>query len=38
MQKTADINTNWKTVLRNLTFIFDVLLGSAINFVSFLVP
>ena len=28
----------WKTVQGDLIFIFDVLLGSAIGFVSFLVP
>ena len=32
---TADIS---KTVQRDLIFIFDVLLGSAISFVLFLVP
>ena len=28
----------WKTVQGDLIFIFDVLLGSAIGFVSFLIP
>ena len=37
MQITADISKIWKTVQRDLIFIFDVLLGSAIGFVSFLV-
>ena len=36
MQITADISKFWKTVQRDLIFIFDVLLGSAIGFVSFL--
>ena len=35
---TADISKIWKTVQRDLIFIFDVLLGSAISFVLFLVP
>ena len=35
---TADISTIWETVLRDLIFIFDVILGSAISFVSILVP
>ena len=38
MQITADIRKIWKTVQRDFIFIFDVLLGSAIIFVSFLVP
>ena len=38
MQITADISKIWKTVQRDLIFIFDVLLRSAIGFVSFLVP
>ena len=38
MQITADISKICKTVQRDLIFIFDVLLGSAISFVSFLVP
>ena len=38
MQITADISKIWKTVSRDLMFIFDVLLGLAIGFVSFLVP
>ena len=38
MQITADISKIWKTVQRDLIFIFDVLLGSAISFVSFFVP
>ena len=37
MQITADISKIWKTVQRDLIFIFDVLLGSAIGFVSLLV-
>ena len=36
MQITADISKIWKTVQRDLIFIFDVLLRSAISFVSFL--
>ena len=31
----ADISKIWKTVQRDLIFIFDVLLGSAISFVIF---
>ena len=38
MQITADITKNWKTVPCDLIFIFDVLLGSAIGFVSFWFP
>ena len=38
MQITADISKIWKTLERDLIFIFDELLGSAIGFVSFLVP
>ena len=38
MQITADIGKIWKTVQRDLISIFDVVLGSAIGFVSFLVP
>ena len=38
MQITADMNKIWKTIQRNLIFIFDVLLASTISFVSFLVP
>ena len=37
MQVTADISKIWKTVQRDLIFIFDVLLGSTIGFVSVLV-
>ena len=37
MQITADISKIWKTVQGNLIFIFHVLLGSAIGFVSILV-
>ena len=37
MQITADISKIWKTVQCDLIFIFDVLLGSVISFVSFLV-
>ena len=35
MQITADISKIWRTVQRDLIFIFDVLFGSAISFVSF---
>ena len=38
MQITADMNKICKTIQRNLIFIFDVLIGSTISFVSFLVP
>ena len=38
MQITADISKIWKTLQRDLIFIFDVLLRSTISFVSFLVP
>ena len=38
MQITADISKTCKTVQRDLIFIFDILLGSTIGFVSFLVP
>ena len=34
MQITADVSIIWKTDLRDLIFIFDVLLGSAISFIS----
>ena len=34
----AGISKIWKTLLRDLIFIFDVLLRSAISFVSFFVP
>ena len=34
---TADVSKIWETVQRDLIFIFDVLLGSAIGLVSFLV-
>ena len=37
MQITADITKICKTVQRDLIFIFDLLLGSAIGFVSFVV-
>ena len=37
MQITADISKIWKAVPCDLIFIFDVLLGSAIGFVSFYV-
>ena len=33
MQITADISKIWKTDRRDLMFIFDVLLGSAIGFI-----
>ena len=33
MPITADISKIWKTVQGNLTFIFNVLLGSAIGFI-----
>ena len=33
MQITADISKIWKTVPRDLIFIFNVLLGSAIGFI-----
>ena len=35
---TADVRKIWKTVQRDLIFIFEVLLGSAIIFVSIFVP
>ena len=35
---TADIKKIWKTVQRDLIFIFEVLLGSTIIFVSIFVP
>ena len=38
MQITADISKICKTVQSDLTFIFDVLLGPAIDFVLVLVP
>ena len=38
MQITADISEIWKTVQLDLTLIFNVLLGSAIGFISFLDP
>ena len=38
MQITADISKIWKTVQADLKFIFNVNLGSAISFASFLVP
>ena len=37
MQITADISEIWKAVQSDLMLIFDVALGSAIGFVSFLV-
>ena len=37
MQITADISKIWKTLQCDLIFIFDVLLRSAISFVSFFV-
>ena len=37
MQITTDINKIWKTFQRGLIFIFDILLGSAIGFVSFFI-
>ena len=37
MQITADISKIWKIAQADLIFIFDVLLGSAVGFVSFLV-
>ena len=36
MQITADVSKILKTVQRDLIFIFDVFLGSAIGFASFL--
>ena len=38
MQITADISKIWETVQGDLIFVFDVLLGSAISFASFLIP
>ena len=38
MQITSDISKIWKTLQRDLIFIFDVLLRSAFSFVSFLAP
>ena len=38
MQITADISKIWKNVQRDLIFIFNVLSGSVIAFISFLVP
>ena len=37
MQITADISKIWKTLQRELIFIFDVLLRSAVSLVSVLV-
>ena len=36
MQITADISKIWKTAQLDLILIFNVLLGSAIGFISFL--
>ena len=33
MQITADISKIWKTAQRDLIFFFNVLLGSAIDFI-----
>ena len=33
MQITADISKIWKTVQGDLTFVFNVLLGSVIGFI-----
>ena len=38
MKMTADISKIWKTVPRDLIFIFKVFLGLAIGFIQFLVP
>ena len=38
MQITADISKIWKTVQRDLIFIFNVLLGSAIVLSNFWFP
>ena len=38
MQITADTSKIWKTLQRDLIFIFDVRLRSAFSFVSFFVP
>ena len=37
MKITADMSKNWKTVQRDLVFIFNVLLESAIGFIKFFV-